>query len=85
MGFTRAVSEYHDSLADSLVPFKGSTMTNDDIRKALFKKYPSLQEKEDWIQPSDHCANHTNKGACRCSTTSQAIFRRIGRGKYLVL
>jgi hypothetical protein len=85
MGFTLTVSRYHDPLADSLVPFKGSTMTNDDIRKALLKKHPSLRDKEDWILPSDHCDNHTNAGACRCSMTTQAIFRRIGRGKFLVL
>ena len=85
MGFSDEVSKYHKKLFEAMVPHKGQILTNPKIRRILFKSYPEIEAKEDWILPSDHCGNHTCKGACYCSMSAEAIFDRVRRGKYLVL
>lgn len=85
MTYSDEVTKYHEKLADTFVPHKGMELTNKEIKKILLKRYPKIKDKESWILPSDHCINHTNKGACECSMKNIAIFKRIGRGKYLVL
>ena len=85
MGFTEEVSKYHKKLSDAMVPYKGQIVTNQKIRKISRSFDPELKAKEDWIFPSDHCRNHTCKGACYCSLSEEAIFDKIGWGKYLVL
>ena len=59
-------------------------MTRSEILE-LIKSNPAFKGQEQWIYPSDHCINHTNKGACYCAKTDKTIFERIGRGKYKVL
>ncbi len=85
MSRTDYVSQFHDKLANAMAPRVGQTLTNRDIQKILLDRYPTLKKDAEWIQPSDHCRNHTCKDACRCTTTDDAIFDRVGRGKYFVL
>ena len=85
LGFSGFVSKYHKKLSEAMSPHRGKVLMNPEIRKILFTSYPELKIKEEWILPSDHCRNHTNKGACYCSMSDKAIFDRIGWGKYLVL
>ena len=85
MSFTDEVSKYHRKLSEAMVPYRGKVLTNPEIRRILITSCPELKVKEDWILPSDHCRNHTCKGACYCSMSNEAIFDRVERGKYLVL
>jgi hypothetical protein len=85
MGFSEEVSKYHRKLSESMLPYKGKILSNPEIRRILITRYPELKKKEDWILPSDHCRNHTCKGACYCSTSDEAIFDRVARGQYLIL
>ena len=85
MGFSDEVSKYHKKLLESMIPHRGQVLTNPEIRRILITKYPELEAKDDWILPSDHCRNHTCKGACYCSMSDKAIFNREGRGRYKVL
>jgi hypothetical protein len=85
MGFSDEVSKYHKKLFDAMVPHKGEILDNSQIKRILITFDEKLKSKEAWILPSDHCRNHTNKGACYCSMSIKAIFNRVGRGKYLVI
>ena len=85
MGFSEEVSKYHKKLSEAILPHKGKILGNPEIKRILIARYPELKEKEDWILPSDHCRNHTCKGACHCSMSDDAIFDRVARGQYLVL
>jgi hypothetical protein len=78
-------TSYHENLEQAMEPHKGEELEKKTIIKILLAKFPALEEKSDWIYPSDHCINHTNKAACDCSMSNKAIFKRIGRGKYIVL
>lgn len=85
MAYSDEVSKYHKILAAAMAPYKGQHLSNQEIKKILLKSYPELESKPNWIFPSDHCRNHTCKGACYCTMTDKAIFNRIGYGKYVVL
>ena len=83
-GWEKLTSKFHDDLKIAMVPYKKMVLEKARIDK-IIEKTPSLQENAQWILPSDHCKNHTNKGACFCAITTQAIFERIFRRKYKVL
>jgi hypothetical protein len=83
-GFTKTSHKYHDELMKAMAPYKRKELTTAEIRCKV-EGVPSLREKADWIYPSDHCSNHTNKGACTCAMTNNAIFKQIRPGKYQVL
>ena len=85
MAWREESTKYHNMLADAMVPYSGATLTKSTIEKVLAEKYPELKEKLDWVLPSDHCVNRTNKGACYCAETEKAIFERVGWGKYRIL
>jgi hypothetical protein len=85
VSFSDEVSKYHVQLSEAMAHHKGQVLTNPEIRRILITSYPELEAKEDWIQPSDHCRNHTNKGPCYCSMSDKAIFNKVGRAKYLVI
>ena len=85
MGYSEEVSKYHAKLAAAMAPHKGQQLGNQQIMKVLLNTFPAIRPKQDWILPSDHCKNHTCKGACYCTMTDGAIFNRIGHSKYLVL
>lgn len=81
----KAVSVYHDKLAQALLPLKGRVIDPTEGRAALIATFPELEGKQEWIILSDHCINHTNRGACECAMTESALLERVGRGRYRVL
>jgi hypothetical protein len=84
MSFTPTVSRYHDVLAAAVRPFRGRELTTAEIA-AIVAMIPDLQNDQAWIQPSDHCRNHINEGACECAKSNRALFEKVERGRYLVL
>jgi hypothetical protein len=85
MSFSKIASKYHDQLAQAMGPFRGRVVRPREMRAALVADFPQLEGAQGWVLPSDHCRNRTNKGACRCATTDDALFERIGWGQYRVL
>jgi hypothetical protein len=85
VSFSGVVSKYHEKLSEAMSSHRGQVLTIPGIKRILFTFFPEIEANEDWILPSDHCRNHTNKGACYCSMSDKAIFERVERGKYLVL
>lgn len=82
MGWRDFASTFHDYIVEAMTNHKGEVLQKGRIIKILISKFPELESKEEWILPSDHCINHTNKGACYCAEKEKAIFERIGHGKY---
>lgn len=76
-------ARHHDEIRENFVEFSGSTLTTKAIKSIIKLKMPAFDES--WIHPSDHCINHTCKGACECAKTDSAIFERMGRGLYKVI
>lgn len=76
-------AKHHDELAAAVAPHKGVTLSAKQIRQLFQEKYPHLDVK--WVQPSDHCVDHTCKGACDCAETERAIFSRPKWNTYVVL
>lgn len=64
---------------------RGKTVKKAIIDAAWKSAFPALANDTQWIILSDHCINHTNKGACKCAKTELALFERVARGEYLVL
>ena len=85
MGFQEEAIKYHDYLEQAMKPYVGEFLKKKAIIKILLAKFPELKEKSTWVLSSDHCINHTNKAACTCSMKDNAIFERVGYGKYRVL
>ncbi len=85
MGYTEAVSRFHDSLAQAVQPLSGQEVTRARVRAAFVTAFPELEPQQDWVMPSDHCRNRTNKGACGCAQTEGALFERLGHDRYRVL
>jgi hypothetical protein len=82
MSFTPAVSRHHNDLARIMRPFRGQVLTTSQIKERIEQ---SLDSKDaQWVQPSDHCKNHTCEGDCACAGTDSAIFEQIKRGRYRV-
>lgn len=82
-GWREFASMFHDELVETMSPCMNKFMTRSEIIE-LIESNPTFKGQEQWIYPSDHCINHTNKGACHCAETNKAIFKRSGRGKYQV-
>ena len=85
MSWTVFATKYHNQFADAMMAYEGHVLTTKEIVKILLQKFPDLHKMEAWLQPPDHCNNHTNKGACKCAKTEYAIFEQLGRGKFRVL
>ncbi len=83
-GWEKLASKFHDKLKQVMRPYKNDVLETARI-KNIIEKVPDFHGQEQWIYPSDHCINHTNKGACYCAETENAIFEKIARGKYRVL
>ena len=77
-------STFHDYIVEAMDNHKGQVLRTGEILKILINKFPELEIRKDWIQPPDHCINHTNKGACYCAEKDTAIFEKVTRGKYRV-
>jgi hypothetical protein len=85
MSFTTVVSQYHTDLAQTVRALRGRLVTQREVRDAFVDKFPNLEAKQDWVKPSDHCRNQTNKGACVCAKTPNALFERVEWNCYRVL
>lgn len=83
-GSEKLATKFHADLRMAMAPYKKMVLEKARIDK-IIDETPVLKENAQWIFPSDHCINHTNKGACFCAITTQAIFERISRAKYKVL
>jgi hypothetical protein len=83
-GWEKFASKFHDKLKEVMIPYKNKVFQTARI-KEIIETVHDFRGWEQWIYPSDHCINHTNKGACYCALTEDAIFERIARGKYRVL
>lgn len=76
-------ARYHSELENAMKPFKGQTLKASQIKAIFSKAHPDCNVA--WVSPSDHCHNHTCKGACHCSKTEGALFIRVAYGTYEVL
>ena len=76
-------AKHHDELKKLMSRHKGQEFTHGEILSLFKKEYPDLDA--DWVQPSDHCIDHICKGGCSCAKTDEAIFRRPGRNRYVVI
>ena len=83
-GWEAVASKFHDKLKEVMIPYKNNVMQTAQIKK-IIERVSELEGQEQWIYPSDHCVNHTNKGACFCAETKDALFEKITRAKYRVL
>jgi hypothetical protein len=81
--WTTTSARFHDDLKNAMQSHQGRELETSDIRK-LIKKEPTLAHNVQLIYPSDHCINHTNKGACSCAQTDGAIFMRLRKGLYRI-
>ena len=77
-------STYHDYIVEAMENYKGQDLKTGEILKILINRFPELEVRKDWIQPPDHCINHTNKGACYCAETDKAVFEQVKHGTYKV-
>jgi hypothetical protein len=82
-GWREVTSQFHDNLMEVMAPFQNQILKTSTIKR-IIAGYQAFEGKEQWIYPSDHCINHTNKGACYCAETEEAIFMKIRRGMYKV-
>ena len=78
-----ALVRYHAQLKQLMTNYKGQTLTTSQIKSIFRNHYPNADIR--YLQPSDHCINKTNNGACECACTNNAIFEYIKRGVYKVL
>ncbi|MDQ5909957.1 MAG: hypothetical protein QG599_2052 [Pseudomonadota bacterium] len=84
-GWTKTVSRFHNDLKVAMEPYQGRQLRTHEIAKITFNT-PNLTHDSQFIYPSDHCINHTNKGSCFCVLHGEGepIFEKIKRGLYLV-
>ncbi len=76
-------AKYHKELEQILGNFKNEVLKTSEILSIFEKNFPGFDVS--WVHPSDHCINHTCKGACVCSQTDEALFRKVEHGYYEVL
>jgi len=80
-------SQPHDLIKQALAPLRGQQITYDQW-EATVRQIPGLGSKGKFEHPSDHCSNMSNKQACSCARTNQALVERVQKGgkvTYLVL
>jgi len=82
-GWRVTSARFHDGLKQAMSRYRNSELTTAEIRK-IVEHTPGLADHAQFIYPSDHCINHTNKGACWCALTDKAIFKRIRRGVFFI-
>ncbi len=61
---------------------QGQALSVIDIYSIMTSHIPNFDSQ--FFQPSDHCINVSNKGACNCSLQYNALFEKISRGLYKV-
>jgi hypothetical protein len=77
------MTKYHNNLKHAVMHHSGEVLKTSQIKK-IIEGDPSLAADAQFVFPSDHCINHTNKGACYCAMTEEAIFEKIRHGMYRV-
>ena len=80
--FEELNKQIHDKLKKLFQSRRNQVLSTAEIKHLFREEYPDFNV--DWVQPSDHCDNITNNGACWCALTENAIFRQIERGEYNV-
>ncbi len=80
----RFMTQSHDLIRQALVPHQGKEITYDQW-ETIVRQVPGLGSKGKFDHPSDHCSNMSNKEACSCARTNQALVERVRKGIYLVL
>ena len=74
----------HDKLAEALSSHRGETLSLDQMWQIVHARWGQGFDKGSFL-PNDHASG--NAGACWCAENrqNQPLFRRVGRGRYLVL
>lgn len=84
MSFVPATTRTHEALVRALAGKSGQSLRTAEIRKLVEEQVPQLGKDIQWLHPTDHCDNHTVKGACRCAKTEDAPLSRVSRGLFRV-
>jgi hypothetical protein len=82
-GWTKTVSQYHHDLKLAMQSYRGKQLRTSEINEIIINT-PNLAPNAQLIQPSDHCINHTNNGACLCALSGEAVFEQQQRGFFNV-
>ena len=84
-GWTKTVSRFHYDLSLAMAPYQGKQLSTREVAE-IVRATPALADNAQFIYASDHCNNHTNKGACICALhgDGEPIFERLKRGLFLV-
>ena len=77
------MTKYHNNLKNAVMRHSGEVLKTSQIKK-IIEGDPSLAADAQFVFPSDHCIDHTNKGACYCAMTEEAIFEKVKHGVYRV-
>jgi len=72
----------HKNLIKMLRHRRGDVISRAELLTLYKAHFPG--EDASWMQATDHCINKTNKGACPCAKSDQAIFEWLSRGKYKI-
>jgi hypothetical protein len=77
------VTDEHDRMADLFRGLGGVEMTTGQIKRFVQAHLGDVADVQ-WMQPTDHCIDHTNKAPCQCAGTDRAIFEYLERGRFRV-
>ncbi len=74
----------HDKLAEALADHKGQTLSLSEMWEIVRARWGSQFDKGSFL-PNDHASG--NAGACWCAENrqNQPLFRRVERGRYLII
>jgi hypothetical protein len=84
MSLTPSTTKTHDALVRALAGKSGQSLSAAEIKQLVEEQVPELGKDSQWLHPTDHCDNHTIKGACRCSNTEDAPLSLVSRGLFLI-
>jgi len=82
-GWSATSARFHDGFKQAMLSHRNNELTTAKIKR-IVESTPGLADHSRFIYPSDHCINHTNKGACWCALTDDAIFERVRRGVFFI-
>ena len=78
------MNQTHEEFKQAMGPYRGRTLATSRINEITGGDPALTQHLRTHPFPSDHCNNHTNKGACECACSEDAIFEKVERGVYRV-
>jgi hypothetical protein len=81
--WSSVAEKWHNSLRVIVANHRNDEMRTAEINR-LLEKIPGVGNNAQFIQPSDHCLNVTNEGACSCAKTDRSLFEQIRRGVYRI-